>query len=399
MYNSALGLREPSLEQEPLAGLRPQPPARPPSVLSENSALRWRHGERLGDVIEEACRRYAERVAVSVESADISYRELDARANQMARLFRARGVTPGDRVAVLLDRGIEAYVALLAILKAGAAYVPLDANHPSDRIRFIVSDAGATLAVTHLRLADRVADCGVPTLVLDGTRAEAATLDRSPLVGGDRGDGQQHALLRPVHVRHDRQPEGRRGRPSEHLQFRARGRRALRFRARRSGLPGHVARLRLLDRGDLGAAGRGGDARPEHRRDKPVRRGTRRLPRVSRRHVLLLRADAARLDRARAAEAAHPADRGRGLPAGAGQALEPAGPLPPQQLRADRNDGHRDARGDDARQAGDDRRAAADLFGRHSRRQGQCRAGPRRGRRNRHRRNRRRGGLSQPAPN
>ena len=172
MYNSALGLREPSLEQEPLAGLRPQAPARPLSVLSENSALRWRHGERLSDVIEEACRRYGERVAVSVESAEISYRELDARANQMARLFRARGVKPGDRVAVLLDRGIEAYVALLAILKAGAAYVPLDANHPSDRIRFIVSDAGATLAVTHLRLADRLSDCGTPTLVLDGTRAE-----------------------------------------------------------------------------------------------------------------------------------------------------------------------------------------------------------------------------------
>ena len=181
MYNSALGLREPSLEQEPLAGLRPQAPARPLSVLSENSALRWRHGERLSDVIEEACRRYGERVAVSVESAEISYRELDARANQMARLFRARGVKPGDRVAVLLDRGIEAYVALLAILKAGAAYVPLDANHPSDRIRFIVSDAGATLAVTHLRLADRLSDCGAPTLVLDGTRAEAATFERAPL--------------------------------------------------------------------------------------------------------------------------------------------------------------------------------------------------------------------------
>ena len=63
-----------------------------------------------------------------------------------------------------------------------------------------------------------------------------------------------------------------------------------------------------------------------------------------RRHLLLLRADAARLDRARPAEAARAADRRRGLPAGAGQALEPAGPHAAQQLRPDRGDRHRDAR-------------------------------------------------------
>ena len=76
----------------------------------------------------------------------------------MARFLMSRGVKPGDRVAVLLDRGLDAYVALFALLKAGAAYVPLDANHPADRIRFILDDAAATLVVTHLRLADRFAD-------------------------------------------------------------------------------------------------------------------------------------------------------------------------------------------------------------------------------------------------
>src|SRR5271157_4112538 len=187
MYIPALDLRELTLEQEPLAGFRRPDPARPASVLNENTALRWRYGERLSGVIEEACRGYADHTAVSADSADISYGELDARANQMARFFRGRGVKPGDRVAVLLDRGVETYVALLALLKAGAAYVPLDANHPSDRIRFIASDAGATLAVTHLRLADRLADCGIPTVVLDGTRDEAAALDRAPLDDSERG--------------------------------------------------------------------------------------------------------------------------------------------------------------------------------------------------------------------
>jgi non-ribosomal peptide synthetase-like protein len=186
MSISARVLREPLLESDPLAALRWLESTRPPSVLSDGSALRWRYGERLSDVLEEACRRHGDRTAVSIESADISFRELNARANQMARYFLGKGVMPGDRVAVLLDRGVECYVALFALLKAGAAYVPLDANHPSDRIRFILSDAGATLVVAHLRLADRFADCAVPTLVLDGTRAEVAALDDAPLAEGER---------------------------------------------------------------------------------------------------------------------------------------------------------------------------------------------------------------------
>ena len=146
MLTSALTLREPTLEYDPLTPLRRVGQSRPPSVLSEGSPLRWRYGERLSDVLEEACRRHADRIAVSAESADVSYRELNARANRMARLFVRHGVRPGDRVAVLLDRGVDAYVALFALLKAGAAYVPLDANHPADRIRFIAlrrrGDAG-----------------------------------------------------------------------------------------------------------------------------------------------------------------------------------------------------------------------------------------------------------------
>ena len=180
---SALNLREPTLEYDSFAltSLRRLEQPRPASVLSEASALRWRYGERLGDVLEDACRRHADRVAVAVGNTDLTYGELNARANQMARYFRRNGVRPGDRVAVLLDRGIEAYVALFALLKAGAAYVPLDANHPPDRVRFILSDAGATLVVTHLRLADRFADCETPTLVLDGARAEVAALDETAL--------------------------------------------------------------------------------------------------------------------------------------------------------------------------------------------------------------------------
>jgi len=151
------------------------------SVLSDASPLRWRYGERLETVLEEACRRHADRAAVATAGAEISYRDLDARANQMARLLIARGVKPGDRVAVLLDRGLDAYVALFALLKAGAVYVPLDANHPADRLRHILSDSAATLVLCHLRLADRFSAFALPTLIVDTARADMAAFESAAL--------------------------------------------------------------------------------------------------------------------------------------------------------------------------------------------------------------------------
>ena len=79
--------------------------ARPLSVIRDASPLRWRYGERLDDVIEDACRRFGDRLAVDVDGAGVSFRGLDARANQMARLFLASGVKPGDRVAACCSIG------------------------------------------------------------------------------------------------------------------------------------------------------------------------------------------------------------------------------------------------------------------------------------------------------
>ena len=183
-----------------------------------------------------------------------------------------------------------------------------------------------------------------PTLTLDGARGDIAGFDDAPLSEAEKAGRGAGPLLRALHLGHDRQSQGRRDRPSEHLQFRPRRRRNLWLPPRRPGLPGHVDRLRLLDRGSVGPARRRRDARSERLGDEPVRRGARRLPRVPRRHLLRLRADPARLDRSRSAPAARLPDRRRGLPAGAGQALEPPGPHAAQQLRADRDDRHRDAR-------------------------------------------------------
>jgi len=197
MLNHDFGVGERSLEADPLAELRRLQEARPASILSDGSPLRWRFGERLDDVLEEACHRFAERIAVSTDGAEISYREFAARASQMARFLRARGVKPGDRVGVLLDRGVETYVVLFGLLKAGAAYAPLDPNHPADRVRYILADAGATLVVTHMRFADRFVDAGVETLVLDSARETVAGFDDAPLSEAEkagRGEGLCYVL-------------------------------------------------------------------------------------------------------------------------------------------------------------------------------------------------------------
>ena len=358
---------------------------------------RWRFGERLDDVIEDACRRYADRTAVAIEGADIAYREFDARANQMARLFIHNGVKPGDRVAVLLDRGLEGYVALFALLKARAVYVPLDVNYPPERIRHILADAE--------RLAHRRASPArrslrrlrsSPVHSRQGA-LRARRAGRRALARGRARSGRRRALLYPLYIWHDRPTQGRRRRASEHLQFRARRERALWLWPGRAGLSRHVGRLRFLDRGVVGSLGRRRDDRSQRGVDELVRRGARRFSRIARRDLLLLRADAARLDGSRSAATAHSVDRRRSLPSRLGQALESARPQPAQQLRPGGSHGDRDPGALEPGKAGHHRPAVADVFDRHSR--SRARRGGRVGRsgRNRHRRHWRRRGLSQSA--
>jgi amino acid adenylation domain-containing protein len=85
----------------------------------------------------------------------MTYRELDRRANQLARHLRNHDVAPGDCVGLLLPRSMEVYVALLGILKAGAAYVPLDPEYPAERVGFILSDCEARMVVTTSALANK----------------------------------------------------------------------------------------------------------------------------------------------------------------------------------------------------------------------------------------------------
>jgi amino acid adenylation domain-containing protein len=106
-------------------------------------------------------------VAVSMGPKTLQYGQLNVRANQLARYLQTLGAKPGATVGIGLDRSLEMVVALLAVMKTGAAYVPLDPEFPRDRLRFMVQDASVAAVLTTSKLSDRFDAHGSPLLCLD----------------------------------------------------------------------------------------------------------------------------------------------------------------------------------------------------------------------------------------
>ena len=94
------------------------------------------------------------------EDRELSYAALDAHANRLAHHLRAQGVGAETVVGLLVDRSLEMVIGLLGILKAGAAYLPLDPSYPAERLSFMLSDAGCAVLVTQQALLDRLAGAG-----------------------------------------------------------------------------------------------------------------------------------------------------------------------------------------------------------------------------------------------
>jgi non-ribosomal peptide synthetase-like protein len=123
--------------------------------------VRWRPGERLHHLFERRCDQFlaeGDRDHLAVDDGELrmTYAQLDARANQLARHLLANGVSAGDRVGLFVDKSAFAYLAMLAVCKIHAAYVPLDATFPTDRISFIVGDADVRTILAISALADRL---------------------------------------------------------------------------------------------------------------------------------------------------------------------------------------------------------------------------------------------------
>ncbi|MFP2928167.1 AMP-binding protein [Pyxidicoccus sp. 3LG] len=105
------------------------------------------------ELVAAQAARTPDAVAVVFEEAKLSYAELDRRANQLAHHLRSLGVRAGDRVGLCVERSLELGVGVLGILKAGAAYVPLDPDYPAERLAFMLEDAGVPVVVTQATVA------------------------------------------------------------------------------------------------------------------------------------------------------------------------------------------------------------------------------------------------------
>jgi non-ribosomal peptide synthetase-like protein len=160
---------------------------RPQVVIREhtNNAVRWKPGERLNHLIEEMCIRFASNDAVITDGARLSYRELNRRANQVARHLIDRGIRAGDRIGLLFEKSPETYIAMLAVMKVHAAYVPLDAAFPIERVRFIIGDAEISAIVSVSGFADRLSALEINKVFLDSDADLIAAKGAEPVTEVD----------------------------------------------------------------------------------------------------------------------------------------------------------------------------------------------------------------------
>lgn len=161
------------------------------TCASHQSTIRWSPGERLEHLFQRRCDELAGlapgSLAVDGPTGRLTYAELEARANQLARYLTLRaGVRPGDRLALLFDRPIDGYVAMLAVLALHAAYVPLDPSFPAERIAYIAADAGVSRVLSSSQLAAHLSELPGSTqaLYLDEVEVQIAG-ERDERLSGD----------------------------------------------------------------------------------------------------------------------------------------------------------------------------------------------------------------------
>ena len=128
---------------------------------------------------EGQCERTPQGLALVCGDESITYRELDRRANQMAHYLRGAGVAADQVVAIYFRRNIEMIVSMLAVLKAGGCYMPLDPQHPSERLRCMIADAGAAIVVCERALLDDLPESAARVVCVEDELEEIGRLPKS----------------------------------------------------------------------------------------------------------------------------------------------------------------------------------------------------------------------------
>ncbi len=179
----------------------PQTPVGKLTILSHEDRAqltRWNEASRIEGIdrgtvhalIEAQAKKTPDAVAVEFEGKKLTYKELDARTNQLARALRGAGVGRGSLVGVCVERSVEMIVGVVGILKAGGAYIPLDPGYPSERLTYMVSDSQMKVVVTQAKLQGELKLPVEKALLVD----DAATFegqDGAPLPPGQESAGEE----------------------------------------------------------------------------------------------------------------------------------------------------------------------------------------------------------------
>jgi amino acid adenylation domain-containing protein len=166
-------------------------------LLDEWNDTRAEHSQDvcLHQLFEQQVERTPSAVAVVFEQEQLTYAQLNRRANQLARYLRRLGVGPERLVGVLMERSVELVVALLGVLKAGAAYVPLDPSYPQERLRFMLEDAGASVLLAQRRVASLLPKYDGRIVLVDDEREAIEGLSAEPLRSGVTAQNLAYVLF------------------------------------------------------------------------------------------------------------------------------------------------------------------------------------------------------------
>ena len=126
-------------------------------------------------MIQEQVKRTPKAIALQYEDQSLTYKELDKRSNELAKILISQGVKPGTLVGIFANRSLDMMIGLLGVLKAGGAYLPLDPSFPSERLAFMVEDSGASIILTQTSLLNDVPENKAQVICLDALEDFSST--------------------------------------------------------------------------------------------------------------------------------------------------------------------------------------------------------------------------------
>ena len=124
----------------------------------------------IAEIFTETVKKYPERIALTYDNESLTYQELDRQSNRIARYLQSLGISAEKRVVICLERSPEMIIAMLAVVKAGGVYVPVDPAYPDDRIEFTITDCEAELILTTTNITEKLPDSTIK-ICLDAENA------------------------------------------------------------------------------------------------------------------------------------------------------------------------------------------------------------------------------------